>query len=102
MAKNELSDELLAAYLDGCTNEAETLQVLKAIKTDPEIREVLDIALQLEDKKYWATVQKDKERTAATLTARANPVSCEKKNNRLRKPRSPRQTPGKNLGLMTD
>ena len=47
--KNYISDELLAAYLDGNTNEAETLEVLNAIKTDPELREVLDIAFSIEE-----------------------------------------------------
>ena len=42
--KNYISDELLAAYLDGNTNEAETLEVLTAIKDDPSLKEVLDIA----------------------------------------------------------
>lgn len=44
-----LSDELLAAYLDGNTNEAETLEVLNAINEDPSLKEVLDIALDLEE-----------------------------------------------------
>ena len=47
--KNYISDELLAAYLDGNTNEAETLEVLNAIKDDPSLKEVLDIALDLEE-----------------------------------------------------
>lgn len=47
--KNYISDELLAAYLDGNTNEAETLEVLTAIKDDPSLKEVLDIALQVND-----------------------------------------------------
>lgn len=47
--KNYISDELLAAYLDGNTNEVETLEVLNAIKTDPELREVLDIAFREEN-----------------------------------------------------
>ena len=47
--KKYISDELLAAYLDGNTNEAETLEVLNAVKTDPELREVLDIALSIEE-----------------------------------------------------
>ena len=51
MANKEykISDELLAAYLDGNTNEAETLEVLNEIKNDPNIKEVLDIALDLEE-----------------------------------------------------
>ena len=47
--KNYISDELLAAYLDGNTNEVETREVLNAIKTDPEFREIVDIALSIED-----------------------------------------------------
>ena len=47
--KNYISDELLAAYLDGNASEAETLEVLNAIKDDPSLKEVLDIALDLEE-----------------------------------------------------
>lgn len=47
--KNNISDELLAAYLEGNTNEAETLDVLNALKADPELQETLDIALKVED-----------------------------------------------------
>ena len=47
--RNYISDELLAAYLDGNTNEAETLEVLNAFKEDPILKEVLDIALDLEE-----------------------------------------------------
>ena len=47
--KNNISDELLAAYLDGNTNEAETLEVLNAIKDDSSLKEALDIALDLDE-----------------------------------------------------
>ena len=47
--KDYISDELLAAYIYGNTNEAETLEVLNAIKDDPSLKEVLDIALDLEE-----------------------------------------------------
>lgn len=47
--KNNISDELLAAYLEGNTNEAETLDILNALKADPELQETLDIALKVED-----------------------------------------------------
>ena len=47
--KDYISDELIAAYLDGNTNEAETLEVLNAIKYDPSLKEVLGIALDLEE-----------------------------------------------------
>ena len=50
--KNYISDELLAAYLDGNTSESETLEVLNAIKGDPSLKEVLDIALDLEEEEY--------------------------------------------------
>ena len=47
--KDILSDELLAAYLDGNTNEEETRQVLQALKTDKQLQEIFDIALQVEN-----------------------------------------------------
>ncbi len=47
--KDYISDELLAAYLDGNTSEGETQQVLQTLREDKELQEVLDIALQVED-----------------------------------------------------
>lgn len=47
--KDYISDELLAAYLDGNTSEEETMLVLKALKTDEHLQEVLNIALQTEE-----------------------------------------------------
>ena len=50
MAKNNcISDQLLAAYLDGKTSPEETLRVLEALKTDHELCEVLGIALAIDD-----------------------------------------------------
>ena len=49
-----LSDELLAAYLEGNTSQAETLQVLQALKTDPILRETLAVAISLEEKHEMA------------------------------------------------
>ena len=49
MEKNNISDELLAAYLDGNTNEAETMKVLSALESDPELREVVEIAMSVDD-----------------------------------------------------
>ena len=51
MTNNIISDELLAAFLDGNTDEKETRQVLKAIKTDPELQETLDIVIRMESRK---------------------------------------------------
>ena len=47
--KDLISDELLAAYLDGNTSKEETEQVLQALKKDKHLQEVLDIALQTEE-----------------------------------------------------
>lgn len=47
--KYKISDELLAAYLDGNATKEETKLVLKALKTDKELQEVLDIALQTDE-----------------------------------------------------
>ena len=44
-----ISDELLAAYLDGNTSEEETQQVLQLLRTDKQLQKVLDVALQTED-----------------------------------------------------
>lgn len=44
-----ISDELLAAYLDGNTNEEETLQVLETMKHDKALQEVLNIAVNSEE-----------------------------------------------------
>ena len=44
-----ISDELLAAYLDGNTSKEETRQVLQALKKDKQLQEVLNVALQAED-----------------------------------------------------
>ena len=47
--KDLISDELLAAYLDGNTSEEETKQVLQALNKDKQLQEILDIALQTEE-----------------------------------------------------
>ena len=50
MANNEyISDELLAAYLEGNTSKEETKQVLRAIQTDETLHETLDIALRVDE-----------------------------------------------------
>lgn len=52
MANKHISDELLAAFLEGNVSQKEALEVLQAAKTDAELRETLSIALQLEDEEY--------------------------------------------------
>lgn len=44
----KISDELIAAYLDGRTNKEETLQVVNAIKNDDEVRKFFEIILTVE------------------------------------------------------
>lgn len=50
--KEYIPDELLAAYLDGNTNEEETKFVLQSLKADESLLETLDIALQVEENDY--------------------------------------------------
>lgn len=47
--KDFISDELLAAYLDGNANKAEMLKVLHALQADPDLQEALDIAIELDE-----------------------------------------------------
>ena len=47
--KQHISDELLAAYLEGNVNDKEMAEVLQAIGKDAELQEALEIALQLEE-----------------------------------------------------
>lgn len=47
--KDYISDELLAAYLEGNTSKEETQMILQALKTDESLREALDIAFEVED-----------------------------------------------------
>ena len=44
--KDLISDELLAAFLEGNTSKEETQRILQAMKTDKELQEVLSVALQ--------------------------------------------------------
>ena len=49
MERNKISDELLAAYFDCNTNEAETIEILNALESDSELREVMEIAMDVEN-----------------------------------------------------
>ncbi|MBR5935006.1 MAG: C39 family peptidase [Bacteroidaceae bacterium] len=52
MANNHISDELLAAFMEGNVNEQELAQVLRAARTDAELQEVLNIALEVNDESH--------------------------------------------------
>lgn len=44
----KISEELLAAYLEGKTNKEQTLQVLNALKTDANLRKMVEISLAVD------------------------------------------------------
>lgn len=46
--KEHISDELLAAYLDGNTTREETEQVLQALQNAPSLQEVLQVAIDVD------------------------------------------------------
>lgn len=45
---DNISDEMLAAYLEGNANADDTIQVLDALQTDDVLRETLDVAMSIE------------------------------------------------------
>lgn len=45
----KISDEMLAAYLEGNTNKEQTQQVLNALKTDAELRAMVEIAMAVDE-----------------------------------------------------
>ena len=45
----KISEELLAAYLEGNTNKEQTLQVLNTLANDPELREIVEIAMAVDE-----------------------------------------------------
>lgn len=47
--KDYISDELLAAFLEGNASKEETKQVLQAIRNDAALQETLDIALKVDE-----------------------------------------------------
>ena len=47
--KNQISDELLAAFLDGNTNAEDTMRVLNAAKQDMELQEIIRIASEVDE-----------------------------------------------------
>ena len=44
-----ISDELLAAYLDGNASKEETKQILQALQTDEDLQEALSVALKIDE-----------------------------------------------------
>ena len=53
---NHISDELLAAFVDGNTNAADTMRVLKAAEQDMELQDIIRIASEV-DKDMVITIK---------------------------------------------
>ncbi len=47
--QTKISDELLAAYLDGNATSQECLQVLEALREDDVLREMVGVALEVDN-----------------------------------------------------
>ena len=47
--KDIISDELLAAFLEGNTSKEETQRILQAMKTDKDLQEVLSVSLKTDE-----------------------------------------------------
>ena len=47
--KNQISDELLAAFLDGNTNAEDTMRVLNAAEQDMELQEIIRISSEVDE-----------------------------------------------------
>ena len=75
--KNYISDELLAAYLEGNTSEEETRRILQAIKTDEALRETLDIALCVDDETLFTIEELPMLQKAALSGENICAVLCE-------------------------
>lgn len=77
MAKNKktdkISDELIAAFLEGNVTGEEAAQVLNVMKTDPSLRETLEIVLNLDQEEY---AMKDKDLPMAQLAAECGKNLC--------------------------
>lgn len=50
--KDIISDELLAAFLEGNTNKEETQLILQAMSQDKTLQEILSIAMGTEEKNH--------------------------------------------------
>ena len=46
---NMISDELLSAFLDGNTSQEDTLRILKAAEEDEELRNIIQIANEVDN-----------------------------------------------------
>lgn len=75
--KEYISDELLAAYLEGNTTQAETLKVLGALKHDKKLRETLEIVMSIDDDELMAVQTLPAMKLAAGNAENVCSVMCE-------------------------
>lgn len=65
-----ISDELLAAFLDGNTNAEDTMRVLKAAEQDEELRELIRIVSEVDEDMAGRKPAKVKELPMTAMAAR--------------------------------
>lgn len=65
-----ISDELLAAFLDGNTNAEDTMRVLKAAEQDEELRELIRIVNEVDEDMAGRKPVKVKELPMTAMAAR--------------------------------
>ena len=65
-----ISDELLAAFLDGNTNAEDTMRVLKAAEQDEELRELIRIVSEVDEDMAGRKLAKVKELPMTAMAAR--------------------------------
>lgn len=65
-----ISDELLAAFLDGNTNAEDTMHVLKAAEQDEELRKLIRIVSEVDEDMAGRTPAKVKELPMTAMAAR--------------------------------
>ena len=69
-----ISDELLAAFLDGNTSAQETRRVVSALATDDELRQLVSTLLLVDDPESRQRLKKAKKPTATIDTRSKNPL----------------------------
>lgn len=74
--KQYISDEMLAAFLDGNTSSEESMQVLQAMVTDPELAEVMDIFDKVHEEETEEEETHDAKGTFLRIAVNTLPISA--------------------------
>ena len=75
-----ISDELLAAFLDGNTSPEDTMKVLCAAQEDPQLQDIIQIAGEVDDAMMFATAHRTLPMTAMAARKKENylcDIECE-------------------------